>query len=80
MGDDNDKNILYGGPEPPLIDDDSKSLGEVILKKLNSNGDSVMFVSMDGVGGSTVKANKPTNQQPNCELLLARVTQQKLLH
>lgn len=51
MGDDNDKNILYGGPEPPLIDEDSKSLGEVILKKLNINGDSVMFVSINYTSG-----------------------------
>lgn len=58
MGDDNDKNILYGGPEPPLIDEDSKSLGEVILKKLNINGDSVIFVSIYEVGGSTVKEKK----------------------
>lgn len=40
-----DKNILYGGPEPPLIDDESKSFGEVILKKLATHGNNVMFVS-----------------------------------
>lgn len=39
------KNILYGGPEPPLIDDESKSFGEVILKKLSTHGNNVMFVS-----------------------------------
>lgn len=45
MGDDNEKNILYGGPEPSLIDEESKSLGEVILKKLAINGNDVIFVS-----------------------------------
>lgn len=40
------KNILYGGPEPPLIDDESKSFGEVILKKLATHGNNVMFVSV----------------------------------
>lgn len=44
MGD-NEKNILYGGPDPPLIDAESKSLGEVILKKLSTNGNEVVFVS-----------------------------------
>lgn len=39
------KHILYGGPEPPLIDDESKSFGEVILKKLATHGNNVMFVS-----------------------------------
>lgn len=46
MGEDNEKHILYGGPEPPLIDADSKSLGEVILKKLTVNGNDAMFVSI----------------------------------
>lgn len=44
MASDGEKNILYGGPEPPLIDNESKSLGEVILKKLACNGDDVVFV------------------------------------
>lgn len=39
-----EKNILYGGPDPELIDAESKSLGEVILKKLSSNGSDVIFV------------------------------------
>lgn len=42
----NVENILYGGPDPPLIDEDSKSLGEVILKKLTDNGNDAMFVSI----------------------------------
>lgn len=46
MSDKNDKNILYGGPEPPLIDDESKSLGEVLLKKLTVSPNDVMFVSI----------------------------------
>lgn len=42
-----DKNILYGGPLPPLIDDKSRSLGEIVLKQLsnNENQNDVMFVS-----------------------------------
>lgn len=39
-------NILYGGPEPQLIDAESKSLGEVFLKKLSSKGSDVIFVSI----------------------------------
>lgn len=38
-------NILYGGPEPPIIDDQSKSFGEVILKRLQSHNETVSFVS-----------------------------------
>lgn len=41
----NGENILYGGPEPPLIDDESQSLGEVLLKKLTIHPNDVMFVS-----------------------------------
>lgn len=44
MSDDNEKNILYGGPDPPMIDNESKSLGEVILKKLAVNGNDVIFI------------------------------------
>lgn len=46
MSDKNDENILYGGVEPPLIDDESKSLGEVLLKKLTVSSNDVMFVSI----------------------------------
>lgn len=45
MSRDDEKNILYGGPEPELIDKSSKSLGEAILRKLTENGDDIMFVS-----------------------------------
>lgn len=44
-----DKNILYGGPLPPLIDDESRSLGEIVLKQLankENQNDVIMFVSM----------------------------------
>lgn len=41
----NEKYVLYGGPEPPLIEPTSKSLGETILKKFNEHGDSNVFVS-----------------------------------
>lgn len=41
-----DKNILYGGPDVDLIDNTSKSLGEVILQKLAENGNEPMFVSI----------------------------------
>lgn len=46
MSADNEKNILYGGPEPALIDGEAKSFGEVILRKLAVNGNDVMFVSI----------------------------------
>lgn len=45
MSDKNEENILYGGPDPPLIDDESQSLGEVLLKKLTINANDIMFVS-----------------------------------
>lgn len=45
----NEEHILYGGPDPPLIDEDSNSLGEVILKKLAVNGNDAMFVSIEFV-------------------------------
>lgn len=45
MGGINEENIVYGGPEPPPIDSQSKSLGEVVLKKLADDGNEVMFVS-----------------------------------
>lgn len=41
-----DQHILYGGPEPELIDSTSRSLGEVILKKLAENETDAMFVSI----------------------------------
>lgn len=47
MGSTNEENILYGGPEPPLVDDESQSLGEVLLKKLTINPNDVMFVSIE---------------------------------
>lgn len=40
-------NILYGGPLPPVIDDHSRSLGEIVLKLLTENQDDVMFVSVN---------------------------------
>lgn len=46
MSDQNKENILYGGPEPQLIDNDFRSLGELLLKKLSTRGDNVMYVSM----------------------------------
>lgn len=44
MSGSNMENILYGGPEPPSIDNQSKSLGEIVLKKLADDVDDVMFV------------------------------------
>lgn len=55
MGDDNAKNILYGGPEPELIDAEAKSFGEVILKKLTVNENNVIFVSIKLCALSTRK-------------------------
>lgn len=46
MSNKNEENILYGGPDPPLIDDESQSLGDVLLKKLTINPNDVMFVSI----------------------------------
>lgn len=45
----NDKNILYGGPPPSSIDDQSRSLGEIVLKQLakQENQNQVMFVSIN---------------------------------
>lgn len=40
-----EKNILSGGPEPPLFEADAKSFGEVVLRKLSAYGEAVMFVS-----------------------------------
>lgn len=45
MSDKNEENILYGGPEPPLIDEQSQSLGETLLRKLTIDPNNVMFVS-----------------------------------
>lgn len=41
----NEENILYGGPEPQLIDINFKSLGELLLKKLSIHGDDLIYVS-----------------------------------
>lgn len=46
MATDVGKNILYGGPDAPVIDTESRSFGEVILKKLTAHGNNVMFVSI----------------------------------
>lgn len=46
MSDQNKENVLYGGPEPQIIDENFKSLGELLLKKLSTRGDDVMYVSI----------------------------------
>lgn len=46
MSDQNEENVLYGGPEPQSIDTDFKSLGELLLKKLSIRGDDLMYVSI----------------------------------
>lgn len=45
MTSDNNKFILYGGPEPDNIGEGCKSLGEFLIKKLTENGDRVALVS-----------------------------------
>lgn len=45
MSNQNEANILYGGPEPQSIDVDFKSLGELLMKKLSVNGDDLIYVS-----------------------------------
>lgn len=42
----NDKHILYGGPIPAEHKILNKSLGEYLLEKLKSLGDTVLFVSI----------------------------------
>lgn len=37
--------VLYGGPLPAKMDDDSEELGEIILKKFDEHGDKVIYVS-----------------------------------
>lgn len=39
-----EKNILYGGPDPPPIDTESKSLGETLLKTFAALGEHTAFV------------------------------------
>lgn len=38
---------LYGGPEPENMHENTKSLGEFIIKRLTQNGDKVALVSFD---------------------------------
>lgn len=45
MSEQSEENILYGGLEPQLIDTDFKSLGELLLKKLSTRGDDLIYVS-----------------------------------
>lgn len=39
-----DNNILYGGPDIPLVHDDAQSLGEMILRQFNENSMNICFV------------------------------------
>lgn len=41
-----EENILYGGPDPPMVDETAKSLGECILNKLTEYQERVLFVSI----------------------------------
>lgn len=45
MSNQNEANILYGGPEPQSIGVNFESLGELLMKKLSVNGDDLMYVS-----------------------------------
>lgn len=45
MSDQNEENILYGGPLTSSIDVNYKSLGEMMLHKLTIRGDDLMYVS-----------------------------------
>ena len=42
-----DKHVLYGGPDLAPLDPSAKSFGEVILKKLKENSSAVLFVSRE---------------------------------
>lgn len=45
MSNQNEENILYGGPSPSSIDNNFKSLGEMVLDKLTIRGNDLMYVS-----------------------------------
>lgn len=39
-------NVLYGGPDVPVVDATAKSFGEVALKMFRENGDTIIVVSV----------------------------------
>lgn len=39
------KNIVYGGPDPPNVGEGTKSLGEFLIKRMKEFGDEIAFVS-----------------------------------
>lgn len=41
-----DKNVLYGGPDPNPPSSKLTSLGEFVLQKLETHGDKIAFVSI----------------------------------
>lgn len=41
-----DKNVLYGGPDPNPPSDKLTSLGEFVLQRLSDHGDKIAFVSI----------------------------------
>lgn len=41
-----EKNVLYGGPDVPVLDATAKSFGEIALKMFTENGDKVIVVSV----------------------------------
>jgi 4-coumarate--CoA ligase len=47
MIDDQEKNVLYGGPDPDNIGDGCRSIGEFFLKQMAKHGDKVAMV--DGI-------------------------------
>jgi 4-coumarate--CoA ligase len=51
-GNDNNKFIFYGGPEPDNIGDGCRSIGEFFLKQMTQHGDKVALIS--GVTGEEV--------------------------
>ncbi|KAG4067238.1 hypothetical protein HA402_000229 [Bradysia odoriphaga] len=49
-----DSNILYGGPDIPLVHADAKCLGEMIQRKFNVNASKICFVNADSGQTMTV--------------------------
>jgi 4-coumarate--CoA ligase len=68
---DDEKYILYGGPDPDNIGDGCRSIGEFLLKQLLRNGDTVALI--DGVTGESTTYLQLRSQA----IRLARVFQAK---
>lgn len=52
--------IFYGGSTDESVEDGCRSLGELILKRMRTNGDDVAFVSVVQSHGKAISLNYPT--------------------